>query len=92
MLTAMIASVLTTNDLLLAPASAIHHANRFGIVVSEFGGVDLILFEFTKLLQDWDCLGTRGYWVFIVALGKNFLSPVSSEEFDEFDSVGFIRS
>ena len=86
----MIDWFLTTKVLPLPPASAIHHADRFGVVISEFSRVDLVFFERTKVFQDWNCLGTRGNGVFVIAFREDFLRSVTAEEFDEFDGVSFI--
>ena len=73
MLIAKVASVLTTNRLPLPPASTIHHADCFGVVVSKLCGIDLVFFELTKLFQNRDGLSAGSNGVFIVSLGKYFL-------------------
>ena len=91
MLIAKVASVLTTNRLPLPPASTIHHADCFGVVVSKLCGIDLVFFELTKLFQNRDGLSAGSNGVFIVSLGKYFLCPITRQKFDEFDGVCFVR-
>ena len=92
MLIANFAQVWPTNRLPLSPAGTIHHADRCGIIFPKLRCIDFVFSELTESAKDRNRLRAWSDGIFIIPFGKESLSPVTREEFNELNRIGFVWS